>query len=126
MAMKFIWKGKWRKGEITIEAETFQELDKTLRELSASGEIQELPGVGKQGVPQIPSVRGCLDAIRALMETDWGKHPRSMNEIKKVLKANALYFSKGTLSGTLTAMTKRNELRRVKENGRWKYLSAAL
>ena len=121
--MKLIWKGKWRKGEITIEAETFQELDKALRELSASGEIQELSGVGKQGVPEITSARGCLDAIRALMETDWGKHPKSMNEIKGALEANALYFSKGTLSGTLTTMIKRGVLQRVKKDGRWRYLS---
>ena len=123
MAMKFTWKGKWRKGEIVIEAETFQELDNALRALSSAGEIREISEINSQSVPEIPSVQGCTDAIRVLLETDWGKHPRSMNEIKRALEANALYFSKGTLSGTLTAMTKRGILRRVKEDGRWKYLS---
>ena len=119
--MKFTWKGKWRKGEIIIEAETFQELENVLRELSSTGEIQELSEIDNRSVPEIPSVQGCADAVRALLKTGWAKHPVSMSEIKKALEANALYFSKGTLSGTLTAMTKRGELRRVREDGRWKY-----
>ena len=123
MAMKFTWKGKWRKGEIVIETETFQELNRALRELSLAGGLEEISGVFNQRVPGVPSVRGCSDAIRVLMETDWGKHARSMGEIKRVLEANALHFSKGTLSGTLTAMTKRGLLQRVKKDGRWRYLS---
>ena len=123
MAMKFTWKGKWRKGEIVIEAETFQELDDALRALASAGEIQGISEIKNQSVPRIPSVQGCTDAIRALLETDWGKHPRSMNEIKRALEVSALYFSKGTLSGTLNLMTKRGMLQRVKRDGRWRYLS---
>jgi len=121
--MRFTWKGKWRNGEIIIEAETFQELDNALRALSSAGDIQEFPTINNERAPAIPAVQGCSDAIRVLMGTGWGKQPRSMNDIKKALQANALHFSKGTLSGTLTAMTKRGELRRVKENGRWEYIS---
>jgi len=121
--MKITWKGKWRGGEVTIEAETFQELDNALKALSSRGKIQEISETSKLSVPSIPSVQGCADAIRALMKMDWGKQHRSMREIKKALDANALYFSKGILSGTLTAMAKRGELQRVKEEGRWKYLA---
>jgi len=122
MAMKFTWKGKWRKGEIIIEAETFRELEDALKALSSKEEIQEVSEVDNKSIPEMPPVEGCSEAIRALMETDWGEKPRSMIEIKKALAANALYFSKGTLSGTLTTMVKKGELRRVKEEGRWKYL----
>ena len=121
--MKFTWKGKWRNGEIIIEAETFQDLDNALRRLLSTGEMEEISRVNNQSIPKIPSVQGCADAIRALMKTDWGKQPVSMSEIKKALEANALYFSKGTLSGTLTTMTKRGELRRVKKDGKWKYFA---
>jgi len=121
--MKFTWKGKWRNGEIIIEAETFQELDTALRVLTSQGDILEFSTRNNEGAPLMPSVKGCSDAIKILMGTDWGRHPRSMNEIKKALEANALYFSKGSLSGTLTVMTKKGELQRVKENGRWRYLS---
>jgi len=119
MAMKFSWKGNWRKGEITIEAETFQELDDAIKSLLSKGEIEETSEVDR--LPEIPPVQSCPDAIRAIMKTGWGKQLRSMNEIKRVLDANALYFSKGTLPGALTTMTKKGELQRVKEEGKWKY-----
>jgi hypothetical protein len=121
--MKFTWRGKWRNGEIIVEAETLQELNEALRMLSSTGELQGSLVSGELYIPSIPSVQGCSDALRAVMKTDWGRQPRSMKEIKKALDTNGLYFSKGILSGTLTAMTKRGELRRVKEEGRWKYLA---
>jgi hypothetical protein len=123
ISMKFTWKGKWRKGEVIIEAESIQELDHALKELASRGEIHGIPRVNTQNAPEMPPVQGCSDAIRALMKTDWGKQLRSMSEIKKVLEANALHFSKGTLSGTLTTMTKRGDIRRMKKDGRWKYLA---
>jgi len=123
VAMKFTWKGKWRKGEVIIEAESVQELDKALEELASRGEIQRIPRENDKRAPEIPQVQGCSDAIRALMKTDWGKQPKSMSEIKRALEVNALHFSKGTLSGTLTTMTKRGDVRRVRKDGRWRYLA---
>lgn len=122
IAIKLTWKGRWRNGEVIIEAESIHELDYTLKELASKGEIQEIPEE-KESVPTIPPVQGCSDAVRALIRTDWGKQPRSMSEIQRALEANALHFSKGTLSGTLTTMTKRGDLRRVRKDGRWKYLT---
>ena len=121
--MKFTWRGKWRNGEIVVEAESFRELNEALNMLLSAGELQGSSISGEQNIPRIRAVQGCPDALRALMKTDWGGQPRSMKEIKKALDANALYFSKGILSGTLTTMTKRGELQRVKEEGRWKYLT---
>jgi len=122
IAIKLTWKGRWRNGEVIIEAESIQELDYALRELASKGEIQEIPEE-EESVPTIPQVQGCSDAVRSLIRTDWGKQPRSMSEIQRALEANALHFSKGTLSGTLTTMTKRGDLRRMRKGGRWKYLA---
>jgi hypothetical protein len=121
--MKFTWKGKWKKGEIIIEAESLEELENALKTLSSEEEMREFSEAYNVSIPKITTVENCAGAIRALMRTDWGQKPRSMIEIKKALEANALYFSKGTLSGTLTAMVKRGEFRRMKEEGRWKYLT---
>lgn len=118
--MKLTWKGKWKGGEITVEAETVRELSDALRELSL-GKLQDLSNDTARGIPRMNSVEGCADAIRTLIESAWGRQPRSMSEIKDALEANALHFSKGTLSGTLTTMTKRGDLRRLKKGGRWKY-----
>ena len=121
--MRFTWKGKWRNGEVVIEAESIQELDNALKELASRGEMHGILGENDQIAPEMPPVQGCSDAIRVLMRTDWAKQPRSMSEIKKALEANALHFSKGTLSGTLTTMTKRGDIRRVRKDRRWKYLA---
>ena len=121
--MRFTWKGNWRKGEIVIEAETLEELNNTLDKLFPLSEAQATSQISIEEFPTLPSGLGCSDALRALLQTEWGKQPRSMAEIKEVLEANALYFSKGTLSGTLTLMTKRGELRRSKKGGNWVYLA---
>jgi hypothetical protein len=36
VAMKLTWKGKWRKGEILIEAESIKELDQALSDLEGN------------------------------------------------------------------------------------------
>lgn len=121
--MKFIWKGRWREGEIIIEAETLKELETILNELASKGEIESSKEAYSLAIPEIVSVQGCASAIRVLLKTNWGQQPKTMNEIKKALEANALHFSKGTLSGTLTTMTRRGDLRRVKKGGKWKYFA---
>ena len=119
--MKIIWKGRWKGGELTIEAESLKELIASLNELESLGNIEGIFTEADTEIPVIPAVTGCVDAIRELMQTNWATKPRTMNEIMKALEANGLYFSKGTLSGTLTSMARKGELQRVKINGRWKY-----
>jgi hypothetical protein len=125
--MRFTWKGKWKEGEVTVEAQTAKELEDALGQLKA---LAGLKGVSSeyQNFPQIPSMLGCTDAVRALMETDWGSQPRSMGEIKKVLEANQLYFSKEALAATLATISsgrahKKGAIHRMKEEGKWKYFT---
>jgi hypothetical protein len=121
MKMRFTWKGNWRKGEIVIEVDTLEELNGILDKLFSLSETQATSQlVVQEETPMLEPGRGCSDAIRALLQTDWGKQPRSMAEIKKALETNALYFSKGTLSGTLSFLTK-HDLRRFKKAGTWVY-----
>ena len=121
--MRFTWKGKWKNGEITIEAETLEELSNTLNSLLSLGQVEELTeGTSTQEIPALSTGLGCTQAIRALLQSEWGRQqPRSMKEIESALQANALYFSSGTLSGTLNMLTK-TALRRFKRGGRWVYV----
>lgn len=132
--MRFIWKGNWRQGEVTIEAETLDELNKTLDKLTEVGKIQvhvTETGGGTDSVqitenieiPPLPAGLGATSAIKALLQSDWGRQPRTMKEIEEALEANALYFSKGTLSGTLNMMTKTSSVRRFKKGGVWAYVT---
>lgn len=127
--MRLIWKGNWKKGEITIEAETVADMRKVLQELSKDEEIGELPQDKKTSsildidIPQISGSLGPADALREVLRSPWGKkEPRTMAEILKVLEANALYFSKGSISGLLSIMTKRSGLRRLKKGNMWAYV----
>lgn len=122
--MRFTWKGKWKNGEITIETETLEELNNTLDSLLSLGEVEGVTdkAVTKE-IPALPAGVGCTQAIRTLLQSEWGRQqPRSMKEIESVLQANALYFSSGTLSGTLNLLTKSGTLRRFKRDGRWVYV----
>jgi len=120
--MKFTWKGKWKEGEITVEAQTAKELADALGELETMAKLKGASSEG-ESLPEIPAVLGCTDAVRVLMETDWGKQPRTMNEIKKALETNGLYFSKEALAATLVTIARRGALRRIKEEGKWKYFA---
>lgn len=98
-----------------------EELNGILDKLFSLSETQATSQmVVQEETPMLQPGLGCSDAIKALLQTEWGKQPRSMAEIKKVLEANALYFSKGTLSGTLSFLTRR-DLRRFKKAGAWVY-----
>jgi hypothetical protein len=120
--LRFIWKGKWKGGEISIEAETLEEINNVLGELFSLEKAHGTSGTDSVDFPALPGSTGCVDAIRSLMQTEWGKSPRAMVEIKEVLEANGLHFTKGTLSGTLTLMTQRGNLRRFRKNGKWVYV----
>ncbi|MCJ7632914.1 hypothetical protein MUP77_11055 [Candidatus Bathyarchaeota archaeon] len=119
--MRFSWKGRWRNGEILIEAETLEELNSILDKLFGSSETQATSQKVTSIIPVLPAGHSCSDAIRTLMASEWGKQPKSMAEIRNALEANALYFSKGTLSGTLSFLTEHGDLRRFKSAGTWVY-----
>lgn len=119
--MKFTWRGKWRDGEISVEAETIEELGNALDKLNSIHQEKHQASLSESNIPEIPSMLGCTDAVRTLMETSWGKAHRTMIEIKSALETNQLFFSKEALSATLVTLTKKNEVQRSKEEGKWKY-----
>jgi hypothetical protein len=117
--MRFAWKGRWRGGQIVIEAETLEELNIMLDELFALGETPTSQTA--MITPVLPKGLGCSDAIKALLKSEWGSQPRAMAEIKGALETNALFFSKGSISGTLRFLTKRGDIKRFKSAGKWLY-----
>ncbi|MFQ6051020.1 MAG: hypothetical protein ACE5K4_04950 [Candidatus Hydrothermarchaeota archaeon] len=126
--MKITWKGIWMKGEVTIETETPEELLDALNKLTSVSEIEEpleeeIKKSDDVEIPEISGSIGCSEAIRTILQSPWGrKEPRTMKEITDVLKTNALYFTDGSVSGVLTNMVKRGELRRIKKEGKWAYI----
>ena len=76
----------------------------------------------KPSLPSISMRRGLTDAILSLLQTEWGKTPREWVEISEALRGNALHYSKGSVSGTLTLLTQSGKLRRIKEGRSYKYV----
>jgi DNA-binding HxlR family transcriptional regulator len=120
--MKYTWKGKWHGGEIIVEVETVKELEDALRELGTA-KLEGVADEKDQIIPEIPSMLGCTDAVRVLMEAEWGRRPKAMSEIKRALELNELYFSKEALAATLVTMVKKGGIHRTKEEGKWKYFT---
>ena len=128
--MKLTWKGNWKKGEVVIETEDLDELVRILDKL----ESIEAPVLASRSIgtsqtdsveaPKIAGTSGPSQAIREILGSSWGRAtPRTMKEISVVLQANAIYFSLSSLSGVLTNMTKKGELRRPsKKEGQWTYV----
>jgi len=128
--MKIIWRGNWKKGELSVETESPDELLRILEKLESvesispvlpSTDIEQISSVGK---PSISGNVGPSEAIRQVLNSPWGRaEPRTMSEIMDVLKESAVYFSKSTISGVLTNMTKAGVLRRpAKKENKWAYV----
>ena len=68
--------------------------------------------------PKISRTSQCSEAVQSLLETEWGKTPRAIGEIREAMEANAIFFPKTTLSGVLVWMVKKDTLRRWKDKKR--------
>jgi len=128
--MKLTWKGNWKRGEIVVETESLDELIGTLEKLESAMPIlpvSKSPDISQASVIEAPRISGNLgpsQAVREALGSSWGRaEPRTMKEINAVLEANAIYFSPSSLSGVLTNMTKKGELRRPSKKGdQWSYV----
>jgi hypothetical protein len=68
--------------------------------------------------PNIPRTSQCSEAVTSLLETEWGKTPRAIGELREAMESNAIFFPKTTLSGVLVWMTKKGTLRRWRDRKR--------
>jgi hypothetical protein len=113
------------------EADSPAELAKLVAELretsllvkTADGGSNLNDGQAQGDYPQILAATGCADAIRRLLSTDWGRsEARAESELALAMKANALHYGHGTISGLLTHMTQRGQLRRLKKGQAYAYV----
>ena len=109
-------------GEREEVLETLQELDKIVELVSEAFSIvcDEKKPKSKSKLdptqfPKIPRTNQCSEAVLSLLQTDWGKSPRTIGELREGMEANAVFFPKTTLSGVLVWLTKKGDLRRWKD-----------
>lgn len=85
---------------------------------SALSEVEQ-----RQSFPTVSKSKGLTDAILNILNTEWGKTPREWGEISEALRRNALHYSKGSVTGTLTLLTQGGKLRRIREGRAYKYIA---
>jgi hypothetical protein len=121
---------KIRIGEAEVEIggkredvlESLQELDKLVELVREAFNIEKEDKKSKSKnkidptqFPKIPRTNQCSEAVLSLLQTDWGKAPRTIGELREGMEANAVFFPKTTLSGVLVWLTKKGDLRRWKD-----------
>jgi hypothetical protein len=70
------------------------------------------------------SASGCSEAVLQLLDSDWGKQPRSLPELGEALKANAVYYPSTTVSGVLAWLLRKNKIKRWKTDKGYVYVLA--
>jgi len=79
--------------------------------------------ISNVAAPAYPVVSdsNCSEAVLKLLESDWGKKPRTLPELVDALKSNALNYPSTTLSGVLTWLTKKGKVKRWKTDKGYVY-----
>src|SRR4030042_6672881 len=97
-------------------------VDKVSKAFSAGAPRAKAPRAEPQAsiekFPNIQRTSQCSEAVQGLLESDWGKTPRMIGELRRAMEANAIFFPKTTLSGVLVWMVKKGSLRRWKDRKR--------
>lgn len=75
--------------------------------------------------PSIKKAKNCSQAVLKLLETEWGAwRPRTLSEMVKALKANAVNYPPTTLSGVLSWLVKKGKVKRWKTDAGYVYILA--
>lgn len=62
------------------------------------------------------------DLIGNLVDEGFFKKPTDLNSVKDALKQQGHYFARSAVPTQLLRLVKRRQLRRIKEDGQWRYV----
>lgn len=75
--------------------------------------------------PKIGNPKNCSEAILRVLGTKWGKwRPRTVDELKRALRANELEYPGRTLAGVLLSLVNKGKVRRWKTDKGCVYILA--
>jgi len=72
----------------------------------------------------IKSPVGPLGRINSLVQEDFFKEKRTIIDIKNKLEEKGIFYDSTSLSPTLLRLVKKGVIRRVKEEGQWRYVNS--
>lgn len=105
----------------------FDDIENIVEKVSEVFEIEDysdfvVTSSNEEKYPMIGKVSQCSNAIEAILNTEWGKTPRSISELMEAMEANEIHYPKTTLSGVLYWMVQKSRLRRWKEKRGYLYV----
>jgi hypothetical protein len=71
-----------------------------------------------------PNKIGPLGRIRNLIEEDYFKDKRTIEDVRKILEERAIFYKSSDIAPSLIRLVKKGELRRLKEDGQWRYVNS--
>jgi len=85
------------------------------------------PTRGKDASHNIPKKRtskiGPLGRIRILVGENFFNEKRNLEEVRKILEERAIFYKTSDITPSLIRLVKKGELRRLKEDGQWRYVN---
>jgi hypothetical protein len=103
--------------------EGIADLRKKAIDLFTGQESSQVPIGVQEQYPNIGKVESYPDAVtKLLLHPEWGKEPRSLNELHNALAYNAIHIEKMTLGSMLTKLVRSSRLSRVKKDGHYAYM----
>lgn len=121
---KLVFETSWKGGKLQIHTAKIEELNDLRQQLGLSDRVvQRDPQKNEDtsvstNYPSLQGHLGCADSIRTLLTSDWGKQePRNESELNAAMKWNGKHYPHGTISGQLSALHRRQEIRRVTKKG---------
>jgi len=70
-----------------------------------------------------PNKIGPLARIRGIIQENYFKEKRTMDEVRKLLEEKAIFYKSSDIAPSLIRLVKKGELRRLKEDGNWIYVN---
>ncbi len=130
--MPFSFRVKMGQQEIEISGtrdeviKTIEELPSIVANISKAFETTKNMDTAKSATSTYPHISSssCSKAVLHLLETDWGKQPKTLTELGEALKANALHYPSTTLSGVLAWLVRKNKIKRWKTDKGYVYVLA--
>ncbi|HEX4542492.1 MAG TPA: hypothetical protein VH114_04940 [Candidatus Acidoferrum sp.] len=98
-----------------------EEVQNIIRQMGGgAGHSKQQAGSAAKAGKRLPSA---TDAILELNEEGFFNKPKALADIKQKLADQGMIYPLTTLSGVVLLLVRRRKLGRVKEDGRWSYVS---
>jgi hypothetical protein len=85
---------------------------------------QNTSSIQKSSSSKRSSKEGPLVRIRNLIEDNFFKEKRTIEDVRKKLEEKAIFYKVSDLSTSLIRLVKKGELRRLKEENQWRYVNS--